>query len=130
MDQIRSGSILVTWEAERRLAVLHYEARISAQGKELIPVLEELTRWVGSEGETFFLLNDCGPLIYMDAAYRAGWREFFRPHRDNSWVALYNLSPVFRIVSEMFRVAAGLRIATFSNEGEARGWLCEMGCPP
>ena len=128
MDQVRSGSILITWDAERRLAVLCYEAPVRATGKDLRPLLEALTRWVGTEGKTFFLLNDCGPLIHMDTEYRAGWWAFYRPHRDASWCALYNLSPAIRIVAEMFRVATGLNIGVFGTEAEARSWLAQKGC--
>jgi hypothetical protein len=129
MDQIRSGSIVITWDAQRRLAVLSYEAPVSATGKDGRPLLEALTRWVGDEGKPFYLLNDCGPLIQMDTEYRAGWWAFYRPHRDRAWCALYNLSPVIRIVAEMFRVATGLRIGIFRTEAEARSWLLEKGCP-
>ncbi|HEY3666818.1 MAG TPA: hypothetical protein VGL19_12485 [Polyangiaceae bacterium] len=130
MDQVRAGSISISWYAECRLAVLCYEAPVSATGKDLRPLLEALTRWVGTEGQTFFLLNDCGPLISMDTEYRAGWRTFFRPHRDASWCALYNLSPVIQIVAEMFRVATGLHIGVFKTETAARSWLQQKGCPP
>jgi len=129
MDQVRSGSILLTWDAERRLAVVHYEAPTRARGRDLRPLLEALTHWVGGERQPFFLLNNCGPLLHMDAEYRAAWWEFYRPHRNTSSAALYNLSPVIQIVAEMFRVATGMQIGIFQTEAQARQWLCEKGCP-
>ena len=129
MDQIRSGTILLTWEAERRLAFVCYEAPTYATGKDVRPLQEALTRWVGDAGEPFFLLNDAGSLLGMDTECRAAWWTFFRPYRDTSWAALYKLSPKIKIVAEMFRVATGLRIGVFETEAEARSWLQQKGCP-
>ena len=130
MDEVRtgpSGSIVLTWDAEKRLAVLSYELPTDTRGQNIHTLLDALERWVGDKHETFYFLNDAGPLLNLDTEWRAAWSEFFRPHRDDSWIALYNLSAVFTIVAEMYRVAGGLRVRVFAQEPQARAWLREKG---
>jgi hypothetical protein len=130
MEHVRTGPagcIHLTWEPESRLAVLIYESPVSTKGQPIRPLIEALRAWVGADRRTFYLLNDCGPLLYLDAEWRAVWWEFFRDHRSDSWIALYNLGSLMKVVAEMYRVASGLRMEVLGTESDARVWLRQKG---
>ena len=127
MDQIRARTTLLSWDADKRVAVLRYEAETRSTGEDAKPLVAALRQWVGTQNETFFFLHDCGPLLHMDTEYRAIWWDLFRPYRDSAWIALYNLRPFIKILAEMYFVATGLKMKVFDNEEVARAWLREKG---
>ena len=127
MDHVRSGTIVVSWDAEKRLAVLIYEVPTRATGEQFRPLLKVLEEWLAGDERPFYFLNDCKPLLSMDTECRALWWDFFRPRCQRAWAALYNMSPMIQIVAEMYRAATGIRMKGFSSEAAARAWLRQQG---
>lgn len=127
MHKITSGSIEMTWNSESRLAFMHFESETRATGEDAVALVDALTRWIGTDRKPFGLLGDGGRLGHVDAEYRSIWRKFFQEHRDNSYIAFFNMHPIIRIAAEMFNIGTGLRLKTFADESMARSWLREMG---
>lgn len=129
MDKVTIGTIEMTWDSVSRLAVLRFEGETHATGKDAEALIEALTRWIDTEGKLFGLLGDGGKLAGVDAAYRSLWGKFFQQHREDSYIAFFNMGPAIRIAAEMFRIGTGLRLKAFAREEEARSWLREKGIP-
>jgi hypothetical protein len=127
MDKITSGTIEMTWDSESRLALLRFERETRATGKDAVVLVNALTRWIGTDRKPFGLLGDGGRLGGVDAEYRSVWGKFFRQHRDDSYIAFFDMGPIIRIAAEMFGIGAGLRLKAFADEAQARAWLREMG---
>lgn len=126
MDKITSGNIVMTWDSESRLAFLRFDSETRATGKDAVVLVDALTRWIGTCRKPFGLLGDGGRLGRVDAEYRSVWRKFFQEHREDSYIAFFNMSPIIRIAAEMFGMGTGLRLKGFADEGKARAWLREM----
>lgn len=129
MEKIATGTIELTWDAELRLAELHFERETHATGQHALVLVEALTRWIGSDPTPFALLGDGANLATLDAQYRSVWGAFLRQHRDRCFVAFFNMGAIIRIAAEMFRIGTGLRLKAFANERDARAWLRDMGIP-
>lgn len=127
MEQVRSGTIVMTWDPESRLAVIRFERETRATGKDAAVLVDALRRWIGTEGRPFGLLGDGGRLAGLDAEYRSLWGRFFRDHREDSRIAFFNMGPIIRIAAEMFRIGTGVRMKAFADEDAARSWLREKG---
>lgn len=112
-----------------RLSVLRFERETKATGRDAAVLVEAMTRWVGAERQPFGLLGDGGKLSGLDAEYRSAWRQFLGQHRDEAYVAFFNMGPVIRIAAEMFRIGTRLHLKAFAEESEARDWLRGMGIP-
>jgi hypothetical protein len=117
----------MTWDPEARLAVLSFSRETTTTGPDAVILVDELSRWIGTEGAPFGLLGDGGNLRGVDAEYRSVWSKFLRQHRDGSHTAFFNMSAVVRIAAEMFRIGTGLKLKAFATEAEARAWLREAG---
>lgn len=129
MDKITSGTIEMTWDSEPRLAFIQFESETRATGKDAVVLIDALTRWIGTDNKPFGLLGDGGKLAGLDAEYRSAWRRFFQQHREDSYIAFFNMGPIIRVAADMFRIGTGLRLKAFADEGEARAWLRGMGIP-
>jgi hypothetical protein len=127
MESVTSGAIEMTWDPEPRLAVIRFARDSRASGKDAVVLVDALTGWIGTDGRPFALLGDGGRLSGLDAEYRAVWGRFFREHRDDSYLAFFNMNAFVRIAAEMFRIGTGLRLKAFGGEAEARAWLRENG---
>lgn len=127
MDSIKIGAIEMTWEPSARLAVLRFERPTRGEGKDAVVLVEALTRWIGTDGRPFALLGDGGKLAGVDPEYRSLWGKLFQQHRQDSFVAFFNMSPLIRIAADMFRIGTGVRLKAFADEASARAWLREMG---
>ncbi len=127
MDKIISGNIEMTWDSGSRLACIRFESETRATGKDAVVLVDALTRWIGTDHKPFGLLGDGGRLAGVDAEYRSVWGKFFRQHRDDSYIAFFNMGPIIRIAAEMFGIGMGLRLKAFADEAQARSWLREMG---
>jgi hypothetical protein len=86
-----------------------------------------LARWIGTDRQPFGLLGDGGKLAGVDGEYRSVWSKFFRQHREDSYIAFFNMNPFIRVAAEMFRIGTGLQLKAFADETQARSWLREMG---
>jgi hypothetical protein len=129
VESVTSGSIQMTWDPDARLAVIGFTRQTQATGRDAVVLVDVLTGWIGTEGQPFGLLGDGGKLSGLDAEYRSVWSTFFRRHRDDSYIAFFNMNAFVRIAAEMFRLGTGMRLKAFAHEAEARGWLREMGIP-
>lgn len=127
METVTSGTIQMTWDPEVRLAVIRFEHKTQATGRDARVLVDALTAWIGAEGEPFGLLGDGANLAGLDAEYRSVWGAFFRQHRGDSSTAFYNMGPVIRIAAEMFRIGTGLPLKAFADETDARAWLRQRG---
>lgn len=127
MDQVVLGSIELKWDAAARLAVLSFTQETSARGPEAAAMVDAMKGWVGTGGAPFALLGDGGKLKSVDAEYRAVWGDFFRAHREDSFIAFFNMGVVIRIAADMFRIGTGVRLRAFATESDARAWLREQG---
>ncbi len=127
MDKITSGTIELTWDSESRLAFIHFGSETHGTGKDALVLVDALTRWIGTDHEPFGLLGDGGNLAHVDAEYRSVWGKFFRQHREDSYIAFFNMKPSIRIAAEMFGIGMRLRLKAFADEAQARSWLRTMG---
>lgn len=127
MDKITSGTIEMTWDPEARLAFIRFESETRATGKDAVALTDALACWIGTDRKPFGLLGDGGRLANLDAEYRAVWGKFFRQHRDDSYIAFFNMGPMIRIAAEMFGIGTGLRLKAFADEEAARSWLRGKG---
>ena len=125
-DMITSHSMDLALYPASCLVVLRFVAAVSLTGKHGETLVDALRRVI-VDGERFALLADAKEVRGTDGDYRAVTGKFFGQHRDNARIALVNLSPVIRVVAEMFRVGIGLRMKTFSDEAAARVWLRTQG---
>lgn len=116
----------MTWDSQSRLAFLRFQSETSATGNDAVVLVDALTRWIGTDRKPFALLGDGGRLGSVDAEYRSVWSKFFQQHREDSYLAFYNMSPFVRIAAEMFGTGTRLRLKTFADERKARSWLREM----
>lgn len=122
-----SRTIEMTWDPERRLATIRFEAETHATGSDALILVEALTGWIGTDGKHFGLLGDGKGLAGVDAGYRSIWGAFFRQHRADAFIAFFNMNPIVRIAAEMFRLGTGLPLRAFAREEDARSWLRGMG---
>lgn len=129
MDKITVGSIEMTWDAESRLAFIRFESETRATGKDAVVLVDALTSWIGMDGKPFGLLGDGGSLAGVDAEYRSVSGRFFQQHREESYIAFYNMSILIRVAAEMLGLGSGLRLKAFAHEHEVRSWLREKGIP-
>jgi hypothetical protein len=126
MERIATRSIEMTWDPDARVAELRFERETHANGQHAKVLVDALARWIGDRTR-FGLLGDGSNLAGVDAEYRAVWGNFLRQHRDDCYVAFYNMGLVIRIAAEMFRLGTGIRLKAFANEADARAWLRQMG---
>lgn len=117
----------IRWDSESRLASLVFGADTKLSGPDGTVMVGALTSWIGEGGEPFALLVDATRLHGTDPAYRVNTTPFFRSHRGDAYVAVWNVGPVIGIVIDMFRLASGMQIQTFANEQPARAWLQKKG---
>lgn len=120
----------MTWDPGARLAHILFTAPTEARGEDAALLVAAISDWVGTEGRPFGILGDGGKLGRLDAAYRATWGRFFKDHRRDSHLAFYNMTPLVRVVAEMFRIGTGLDMRAFATEEEARSWLKPKGIGP
>jgi hypothetical protein len=52
---------------------------------------------------------------------------FFKGHCGAVNIALINMGPVVRIVTEMIRIGTGIKLKGFADDAAARGWLRSQG---
>lgn len=129
VDKVTVGVAEIGWDADSRVAILRFTRESHVTGKDALVLVEALTRWIGTEGETFGLLGDGGKLSGVDAEYRSVWGAFLKQHRRECFVAFYNMNPVIRIAAEMFRIGTGVQLKAFAEETDARSWLRHNGIP-
>jgi hypothetical protein len=86
-------------------------------------LIEALGGWIGTGGQPFAILADAKGVRGADAEYRAKTTTFYKQHRDQIYIALFNIGPLIRVVTEMFRIGSGLRVKAFADGGKAREWL-------
>lgn len=127
MEKATSGAIELSWDPERRVALMRFEHETHATGNDARVLVEALARWVGTDSKPFALLGDGAKLAGVDAEYRSVWGRFFRQHREDCFLAFFNMGPIIRIAAEMFRIGTRLRLKAFPDETSARAWLREMG---
>jgi len=129
MEKVSRGNIEMSWDPEARLAFLSFKEKTRATGPDAEALVSALTVWIGSEGKPFGLLGDGSKLGAVDAEYRAIWGQFFRKHRDDSFIAFFNMNAIVRVAADMFGIGIGLRLKGFAREQEARDWLRKNGIP-
>ena len=126
MERVESGGIELVWDAGTRLCVMR-QPDVRATGHHAEYLIGVMARWVGAGGEPFGLLVDVDRRAAVDAGWRSSWSAFFRQHRQHSYIAIFKMGPLVRIAAEMFRIATGVHLKTFTDESSARTWLREMG---
>jgi hypothetical protein len=126
-EKITTGTIELTWDSESRLAIIRFDNETHATGKDAAMLVDALTRLIGRDHKPFGLLGDGGSLAHVDAEYRSIWGKFFRQHRDDSYIAFFNMNPLIRIAAEMFAVGMRLHLEAFADETQARSWLRKRG---
>jgi hypothetical protein len=127
MEKVASGAIEMTWDARTRLAFIRFKGETRAAGEDAEALVNALTQWIGTDRTPFALMGDGGKLSGVDADYRSTWGKFFFQHRDDSYIAFFNMKPVIRIAAEMFGLGTRLRLKAFATENEARDWLRQQG---
>jgi stage II sporulation SpoAA-like protein len=122
-----SESMQVAAHPQGRLVEIRFAPGTRLTGAHGTAIVDALKSVMGTEGERFALFADAEGVSGTDADYRAVTGGFFAQHRDTARIALVNLSPIVRIVAEMFRVGIRLQMKTFGDEMAARAWLRTQG---
>lgn len=117
----------ITVDPEFRLAVARFGPDTNLTGEHGQGIVDAMKLLVGEKGQCFALLADAAGVCGTDADYRATTGKFFGQHRGTLRIALFNLSPIIRIVAEMLRIGIGVQMKTFPDEAAARSWLREQG---
>jgi hypothetical protein len=120
------GTMEITLHPESRLVALRFVAATSLTGEHGVALVDAMKSVIDGS-ERFALIADVKGAYATDADYRAATGNFFRQHRDAARIALFNLGPILRVVTEMFRVGIGLQLKTFADEAAARSWLRKEG---
>jgi hypothetical protein len=113
----------LVWCPESRLALVRYAPDVTLTRSDGAVLVDALTGWIAGSGAPFGVLADAAGVSATDAEYRARASRFFWQHRDDAFIALFNVGPVIRVVVEMFRVGTGVPLKTFLDERAARAWL-------
>jgi hypothetical protein len=125
--QVTSATTTLSWDAAARVVAVRYQPHTTLAANDGVFLVEALAGWVGSEPSPFAVLADASGVSSTDAAYRATASDFFRRHRDVAFIALFNMKPAVRILTEMFRIGTGIPLKGFSDEANARSWLKMKG---
>ena len=120
---VARGSVEIEWCAQSRVAIVRYAPDTSLTAPDGKFLVDSLNGWIGSEGEPLAVLAFAGEVRDTDAGYRAIASGFFRQHRATVRLALVDAGAIVTVVSEMFRVATGIQLKGFKDEGAARAWL-------
>lgn len=127
MEKILTGSIEMSWDPDVRLAIIRFGRDTLATGKDAVAMVDAITGWIGTDGKPFGLLGDGGRLSGLDAEYRSVWGAFLRQHRQDAYLAFFNMNAIVRIAADMFGIGARLRLRAFADESGARAWLRDNG---
>jgi hypothetical protein len=117
----------ITWHPESRVATVRFTTEVSLTGQHGSALADALERWTATRPEPFALLADAKRVTGTNGDYRAATGRFFGDHRHTARIAVINMSPVIRVVAEMFRVGMRLQMRTFADEAAARAWLRAQG---
>src|SRR3989304_6535878 len=109
MEKVSRGNIEMSWDPEARLAFLSYKEKTRATGPDAEALVSALSSWLGEDGKPFALLGDGSKLGAVDAEYRAIWGQFFRKHRDDSFIGVFNMNAIVRVPADMVGIGIGLR---------------------
>lgn len=126
-QHLASGPVDITWHPESRLAVVRYTPDTTLVGEDGTILVDALAGWIGTEDLRFGVLADATGVSGTDAEYRCKVGAFFRRNRDTAYIALTNMGPVIRIVTEMLRIGTGMQLKVFAEDSAARGWLRSKG---
>lgn len=124
---VTRGSVAIGWDAESRVAVVHYGPDTRLTAPDATALVGALTSWIGSAAEPFGVLALAAGVRGTDAAYRAQASAFFRKHRASAFIALVDMGPVLTLVVDMFRIGTGIELKGFRDEPSARSWLRAKG---
>ena len=104
-----SANATMTWDAERRLAVLVYAPPAQLITGEIIaPVLAGLDAWLGEQGGD--LVVDLTGVDKTDEAFRRAWVEVLAPRRFRVRIAISGSNAHMDVVSRMFGAGVGVEI--------------------
>jgi hypothetical protein len=122
-QSIATDTMELVWCPESRLALVRYAPDVTLTRSDGVVLVDALTGWIAGSSAPFGVLANASGVSATDAEYRAKASQFFWQHRDDAFIALFNVSPVIRVVVEMFRVGTGVPLKTFPDERAARAWL-------
>ncbi len=124
---VACDSMQVPWDPQVRIVTLRYCPGTTLTNVHSSLLLGALRDWVGSSVEPFALLADATGVRGADAEYRSLTARFFKKHKDQLFIAVFNLGSLARLLLEMLRVGSGLQVRAFGDEAHARAWLREKG---
>jgi hypothetical protein len=122
------GSMQIAVHPDARLVAIRFVSDTHLAGEHGAALVDALERVAGAD--RFALLADCEHVCDTDTGYRRATGAFFGRHRETARIALFNLSPIIRVVAEMFRIGIGLQLRTFADDTAARSWLRTQGIRP
>lgn len=120
---ITSPSTEITWQPEARVASVRYTTGAYLTAGDGDFLVDALVGWIGKASEPFGVLADASGLGGTNADYRAKASAFFREQRHAASIALFNMGPAIRVLTEMFRIGTGVPLKAFADEEAARTWL-------
>lgn len=117
------AAILASWDARARVLDLQYaedtildEALVNVTRQWLEDVLAEV-------GPGFGILIDAANIRDATSSYRRQFGAWANAHRDAVRMAVYNVSPLVRVMSLLFGRATGMSIHIAPTREEAKRWL-------
>lgn len=118
LPEIRSANATVTWDAERRLAVLRYAPPAQLVTGEIIrPILEALDGWFGEEGGD--LVVDLAGVGRTDEEFRRAWADLLAPRRFRVRISISGSNAHMDTVSRIFEAGVGVEIRGFPTHDAA-----------
>lgn len=124
---VESPGFAISLAVGGRVARVRGVAGASLSGDDAVALVGALRGWFSGDAEPFGVLADMRGVAGADAAYRRETLGFFRKERERAYVAAYHMGPVIRVIAEMFRLASGIELRAFAEEGRARSWLSAHG---
>ena len=98
MERVMSGNLEMTWDSETRVAVVRHATEGPSVGGDAAKLVDGLTRWIGTEGKPFGFMVDGANAGPLDAEFRSTYARFFKLHRQQSVIALFNLSQLHALL--------------------------------
>jgi len=126
-EVVKVGTISLSWDPGPRLAVMSFSEPTIGTGPAAASLVEAMKRWVGTDSRPFGFLVDAKNNPSVDIQWRSTWSTFYRVHKDSAVIAVFSMGAMARVAAELFRLAIGLKLKGFSQEGEARDWLRTQG---
>ncbi|HVM46202.1 MAG TPA: STAS/SEC14 domain-containing protein [Candidatus Thermoplasmatota archaeon] len=121
--------LVAEWDARGRVLDIAYAEETvltDAMGDETAAWLDRVLR---EQGPHLAILVDAKNVRDASAAYRQKLGSWFRDHRQTTRMAVYNLTPLVRVMALLFGKATRFPMKIAGSREEALRWLMPVSMP-